>query len=68
MATTITPPRLIRFAFYYIHVLPFIDIEVEKHNDHVSSSEDDYNMDIWYVKGLWTWLHLFCVRVHMFWI
>lgn len=41
MATTITPPRQIRYACYGLRVLPFVDIEVEEHNNHVGSTEDD---------------------------
>lgn len=46
MATINTTPRAIRFAHYHIRALPFVDVEVEEHNDHVGSSEDDYNMDL----------------------
>jgi hypothetical protein len=46
MATTISPPRLIRYACYYICVLPFVDVEVEEHNNHVDCSEDNYNMNL----------------------
>jgi hypothetical protein len=41
MAITTTPLRLINFACYDFCVLPFVDVKVEEHSDHVTTNEDD---------------------------
>jgi hypothetical protein len=38
-AGSITPPRWIRYVCYDLHVLPFVDIYANEHNDHIGSGE-----------------------------
>ena len=45
MVATSTPPSRIRLSSFDRRILPFVDVEAEEHNEHLSGSEDDERME-----------------------